>query len=88
MVCSQSPKRVAFPVRGGRDDVADLDLAVRDDHAVDQQFEQGPLAVEVGRFQALAHAPAERLGVGRQPRRLVPAFGVVHEVVLLALERG
>jgi hypothetical protein len=53
IVCSQSRKRPLLPVRAGRDDVADLDGAVGDDHTVDQQFEQGPLPLEVRHGQAL-----------------------------------
>ncbi len=87
MVCSQSRKRGAFPLRAGRDDVADLHGAVGDDHPVDQQLEQGPLPLEVRRGQSLPHTPAERLGVGGQLSGLVLALGVVHEIPLLALQR-
>jgi hypothetical protein len=62
-VCSRSPKRLASSVRAGRNDVTDLDHAVGDDHAVDQQLEQRPLPLEV------------RVGVGRQPGRLSSAVG-------------
>ena len=47
MVCSQSPKGMTFAICTGWDDVADLYLAVGDDHAVDEEFEQGSLPVEV-----------------------------------------
>jgi hypothetical protein len=86
IVCSQSRKRRVFPLRAGRDDVADLDGAVGDDHAVDQQLEQGPLPLEVRHGQALPHTPAERLGVRGQAARLVLSLGVVHEILLLALQ--
>ena len=76
-----------LPLRAGRDDVADLDGAVGDDHAVDQQLELCPLPLEVRLGQALPHTPAERLGVGGQLGCLVLALGAVHEVVLLALQR-
>ena len=38
MVFPQLAKRAMRPVGGGREHVADLDLAVGDDHAVDEQF--------------------------------------------------
>jgi len=38
IVCSQSPKRTVFPIRTGRDHVADLDLTIGGDHVVDQQL--------------------------------------------------
>ena len=52
IVCSQSRKRRVLPLRAGRDDVADLDGAVGDDHAVNQQLEQCPLPFEVRLGQA------------------------------------
>ena len=88
MVCSQSPKGVAFAIWTGWDDVADLDLAVGDDHAVDEEFEQRTLPIEVRRCQSLAHAFAERLGMGGQSGRFVLAPGVVRKVVFLAVKRG
>src|SRR3712207_378983 len=62
IVRMQPAKRLALAIRTGRDGVADLDLAVGDDDAVDQQLEQRTPPSEVGAGQALAHAPAERLG--------------------------
>ena len=66
IVRTQSTKRLALAGRIGRDDVADLDGTVSDDHAVNQQFEQRPFLVEVGACQARANTAAERLGVGCQ----------------------
>ena len=86
IVCSQSRKRPLLPVRAGRDDVADLDGAVGDDHTVDQQFEQGPLPPEVRRGQALSHTPAERLGVRGQAARFVRPLGIPHEILLLTVQ--
>ena len=76
-----------LPLRAGRDDVADLDLTVSGDHAVNQQLEQCPLPFEVRLGQALPHTPAERLGMGGQLGCLVLALGAVHEVLLLAFQR-
>jgi hypothetical protein len=86
IVCSQSRKRRVFPLRAGRDDVADLDGAVGDDHAVDQQLDQGPLALEVRRGQPLLHTPAECLGVRGQPTGLALSLGILHEILLLAVQ--
>ena len=86
IVCSQSRKRRVFPLRAGRDDVADLDGAAGDDHAVDQQLDQGPLPLEVRRGQSLSHAPAECLGVRGQPTGLVLSLGISHEILLLTVQ--
>jgi hypothetical protein len=85
MVCPRSRKRRVFPLRAGRDDVADLDDAVGDDHAVYQQLEQGPLPLEIRGDQALPHTPAECLRVHRQLACLVLLPAVAHEVLLLAV---
>jgi len=63
VVCTQMTK--AHPLAAGaeRDDVADLDLAVGDQHAIDQQLDQLPLLGEVGAGQARLNAPTE---VGRR----------------------
>ena len=74
-----------LPLRAGRDDVADLDGAVGDDHAVDQQLEQCPLPLEVRLGQALPHTPAERLGMGGQTSRLTLTLGVLLKLMLLPL---
>jgi hypothetical protein len=87
IVRTQSPKRLAFAARAGRDEVADLDGAVGDDHAVDQQFKQRSLLAKVRVRQALAHAPAERLGVGGQAGRLTLPLGVARELTPLSVQR-
>ena len=71
IVCSQSTKGVSFAIGSGRDHVTDLDVAISDDNAVHQQFEQLPLAIEVGLLQPLLHAAAELLGMSREASRLV-----------------
>ena len=48
MVFTQLAKRAVRPVGGGREHVADLDLAVGDDHAVDEQLGQQPALLEGG----------------------------------------
>jgi hypothetical protein len=86
IVCSQSRKRRVLRLRGGRDDIADFDGTFGDDHAVDQQFEQGPLPLEFRRSQALLHTPAERLGVRGQAARFVRPLGIPHEILLLTVQ--
>jgi hypothetical protein len=48
MVFTQLAKRAVWPLGGGREDVADLDLVVSDDHAVDEQFGEQPPLLEGG----------------------------------------
>ena len=76
-----------FTFRAGWDDVADFDGAVGDDHAVDQQFEQRPLLIEVCFRQALPNTAAERLGIGGQPGRLAVPLRLVHKIMLLVFQR-
>jgi hypothetical protein len=52
-------KRDLSTVRRGRHDVADLDLIVGDDHAVDQQLDESAPLVERGVRQTRPHAGAE-----------------------------
>src|SRR5215213_8437444 len=85
IVRTQSPKRLSFPVRAGRDDVADLNGAVGDDHAVNQQFEQPALTVEIGVSQTFAHTLTERLGMGGQTSRLALMLGVLLKLMLLPI---
>jgi hypothetical protein len=79
IVRTQPAKRFPLAVGTGRDDVADFDGAIGDDHAIDQQFEQRPLLVEVSACQAVAHTAAERLGLSCQASRFALAFGIVRE---------
>src|SRR4051812_41013424 len=66
IVCSQSTKRLALALRPDGDCVTDLNSFAGDDDAVDEQFQQLPLAAEVRPLQALPHALAERLGMSRK----------------------
>jgi hypothetical protein len=61
MVFPQLAKRAVRPVGGGREHVADLDLVVGDDHAVDEQFGQLPPLGEGGGGQDGPDGPAECL---------------------------
>ena len=60
---------LASPVRWH--DVADLHLAVGDDHAVDQELYQGPSLLEGRLGQTLPHPLAEILHGTRQPGQLL-----------------
>jgi hypothetical protein len=59
VVFTQMTKAHLFAADAERDDVADLDLAVGDQHAIDQQLDQLPLLREVGIGQARLNPPAE-----------------------------
>ena len=87
IVCSQLTKWLALTLRTDGDCVTDLDGVAGDHHAVDEQFQQLPLAAEVGPLQALPHAPAERLGMGREASGFGLAAGVAREFAVLAIER-
>jgi SRSO17 transposase len=63
MVFTQLAKRAVRAVGGGREHVADLGLAVDDDHAVDEQFGQLPPLGEGGAGQP----GADRLAEGLDP---------------------
>ena len=88
IVCSQSTKRVALTLRSDGDDVTDLHRLVGDDDAVDEQFQQLPLAGEIRLLQALPHALAERLGMSRKASDLGLTIRVAGELAFLAIERG
>src|SRR6185437_6706556 len=61
MVFTQLAKRAVRPFGGGREDVADLDVAVGDDHTVDEQLSELAPLVEGGGGQAGADGAAECL---------------------------
>src|SRR5919205_1623579 len=70
IVFTQMTKVHRLAAGAERDDVADLDLAVADQHAVDQQLHQLALAREVGSGQARPNPPAEVRGRGGPPGEL------------------
>src|SRR3954463_1666421 len=75
---------LARPVR--RHHVADLDVAIGDDHAVDQELDQGPPLLEGGLVQALPHPPAELPdGVG-QAGEFLPPVRLRHKAPFLFFE--
>ena len=65
------PDLLAGPVR--RHHVADLHLAIGDDHSVDQELHQGPPLLERRLGQSLPHPLAEVLdGAGKPGELLLP----------------
>ena len=88
MVFTQLAKRAVRPVGGGREHVADLDLAVGDDHAVDEQLGQQPPLLEGGGGQPGPDGLAECLdpvGDGAE-FQLLPGRGV--QLALLGEQRA
>ena len=87
MVFTQLAKRAVRPVRGGREHVADLDVAVGDDHPVDEQLGQQPSLLEGGGGQPGPDGLAECLdpvGDGAE-FQLLPGRGV--QLALLGEQR-
>ena len=65
------PDFLAGPAR--RHHVSDLDLAVGDDHPVDQEFHQGSLLLKRRLGQPLFHPPAELFdGTGQSGKLVLP----------------
>jgi hypothetical protein len=86
IVCTQSTKRLALTLESGREGVSYFDFAIGDDDAVNEEFEQRPLALEVRGLQSLADTPAESIRVGGKARGLVSAVNVTQEILLLPLQ--
>ena len=88
MVFTQLAKRAVRPVGGGGEHVADLDLAVGDDDAVDEQLGQQPALLEGGGGQPGPDGLAECLdpvGDGAE-FQLLPGCGV--QLALLGEQRA
>jgi hypothetical protein len=88
MVFTQLAKRAVGPIRGNGEHVADLDLAVGDDDAVDEQLGQLPPLLEGGGGQPGPDGLAECLdpvGDGAE-FQLLPGRGV--QLALLGEQRG
>ena len=75
MVFTQLAKRAVRPVGGDREDVADLDLVVGDDHPVDEQLGQLPALVEGGGGQPGPDGLAECLDPVGDSGKLQPLLG-------------
>ncbi|MFZ0192771.1 MAG: transposase, partial [Streptosporangiaceae bacterium] len=88
MVFTQLAKRAVRPVGGGGEHVADLDLAVGDDDAVDEQLGQQPALLEGGGGQPGPDGLAECLdpdGDGAE-FQLLPGCGI--QLALLGEQRA
>jgi hypothetical protein len=75
MVFTQLTKRAVRPVRGDREHVADLDFAVGDDHAVDEQLGELPPLGEGGGGQPGPDGLAECLDPVGDGGKLEPLLG-------------
>ena len=75
MVFTQLAKRAMRPVGGDREDVADLDFAVGDDHPVDEQLGQLPALLEGGGGQPGPDGLAECLDPVGDSGKLQPLLG-------------
>src|SRR4051794_12932252 len=75
---------LARPVRWHH--VANLDLAIGDDHSVDQELDQGSPLLEGGFVQALPHPSAELPDGAGQPRELLLPVRLRFELPRLLLE--
>ncbi len=87
MVFPQLAKRAVWPVGGGREHVADINPAVGDDHAVDEQLGQLPPLLEGGGGQPGADGLAECLDPVREGAefQLLPGRGI--QLALLGEQR-
>ena len=87
MVFTQLAKRAVRPVGGGREHVTDLDVAVGDDDAVDEQLGQLPSLLEGGGGQAGADSLAECLDPVGDSAEFQPLPGGGIELALLGEQR-
>ena len=88
MVFTQLAKRAVRPVGGGGEHVADLDLAVGDDHPVDEQFGQQPALLEGGGGQPGADGLAVCLDTGGDGLQFQPLSGGGVQLALLGRQGG
>ena len=88
MVFTQLAKRAVRPVGGGGEHVADLDLAVGDDHPVDEQLGQQPALGEGGGGQPGADGLAECLDAVGDGLQFQPLSGGGVQLALLGRQGG
>src|SRR4051795_7064038 len=86
IVCTQSTKRLAFPLWAGGEHVTDLHSAARHNNAVNQKLKQRTLALKVGCRQAVPHASTEDVGVGRKHDCLRVPLSISQKLLLLLLK--
>src|SRR5262249_41844168 len=83
MVFTPLAKRAVRPLGRGREGVGDLDVAVGDDHAVDEQLGELPAVVEGGGGQPGLDGLAEALDPIRDSREFQPLVGDRVQLALL-----
>jgi SRSO17 transposase len=88
MVFTQLAIRAVRPVGGGWQDVADLDVAVGDHDAVDEQFSQQPALLEGGGGQSGADGLAECLDTVGDGLQFQPLSGGGVQLALLGRQGG
>src|SRR5260370_6157707 len=88
MVFTQLAKRVVRPVGGRGEDVADVDLAVGDDDAVDEQLGQLPPLGEGGGGEAGTDGLAECLDAVGDGLQFQPLSGCGVQLALLGRQGG
>ena len=88
MVFTQLAKRAVRPVGGRGEHVTDLDLAVGDDHPVDEQFSQQPALGEGGCGQPGADGLAECVDAVGDGLQFQPLSGGGVQLALLGRQRG
>src|SRR6266487_3160076 len=88
MVFTQLAKRAVRPVGGGWEHVADLDVAVGDHDAVDEQFSQQPALLESGGGQSGADGLAECLDTVGDGLQFQPLSGGGVQLALLGRQGG
>ena len=88
MVFTQLAKRAVRPVRGDREHVADLDIAVGDDDAVDEQLGELPPLLEGGGGQTVPDGLAECLDAVGDGAEFEPLPGGGVQLALLGEQRG
>jgi hypothetical protein len=88
MVFTQLAKGAVRPVGGGREHVADLDLAVGDDDPVDEQFSQQPALLEGGCGEPGTDGLAEGLDTVGDGLQFQPLSGGGIQLALLDRQGG
>jgi hypothetical protein len=86
VVLTQMTKPHALAVGAERDDVADLDLVVGDQHSVDQQFHELALLREVRAGQTGPNPLTEVGGRGRPTGELGPPIHLCHQLAGLRIK--
>ncbi len=85
IVFTQMTKTDMFAGRASWDHIADLDIAVFDDHAIDEQFRQFSFLLKVGIFQAVLDTAAKLLNGRCQTRQLILPIDLLGKLLFLLL---